>query len=142
MKTRNIVLSLAAIVVLALSFAAAPVPPPAPNVTITVLQPLPDTMTVGQTYDFVVEVTSDTPFISATAMPTYYFPGRYVTAVKGNDRSGAGTSTILTITFEAKGSTSQGNAAGNPAPVSIVVGARFQGGAVVSQQFDYYVTVP
>lgn len=142
MKNKNIIISITALFVLVVSFAAAPPPPPAPNVTFTVLQPLPATMTVGQSYDFVVEVTSDTPYTSVTAMPTYFFPGRYVTAVQGNDRAGAGTSAILTITFVAKGSTSAGQAGGVPAPVSIVVGARFKGGVVVSQQFDYNITVP
>jgi hypothetical protein len=141
MKNRSIALTLTAIIVLAFSIAAAPTPPPAPNVTFTVLSPLPDTMTVGQSYDFVVEVTSDTPYTSVTAMPTFFFPGRYVTA-QGHDRSGAGTSAILTVTFVAKGSTSAGQAGGVPAPVSIVVGARFQGGVIVSQQFDYYISVP
>jgi hypothetical protein len=140
MKLRLTALLLAAIILLSVSVAAAPTPPPAPNVAFTVLSPLPDTMIVGQSYDFVVEATSDTPYISVTAMPTYYFPGRYVTA-QGNDRAGAGTSAILAITFTAKGPTSEGNAGGAPAPVSIVVGARFKGGVIVSQQYDYYIIV-
>ena len=142
MKKVSLVFVLVLALILTLfGVAAAPPPPPAPNVTFTVLQPLPDTMTVGQTYAFIIEVTSDTPVTSVTAMPTYFFPGRYVTAVKGNDRAGAGTSAILTITFQAKDPSSEGNAGGAPAPVSIIVGARFKGGVVVPQQYDYYITV-
>jgi len=141
MKLRIVPVLILAFAIMLSSFAAAPTPPPAPNVTFTVLSPLPDTMNVGESYDFVVEVTSDTTYTSVTAMPTYFFPGRYVTA-RGNDRAGAGTSAVLTVTFTAKGSTNEGQANGTPAPVSIVVGARFQGGVVVSQQFDYYITVP
>lgn len=130
---------LMAVVILVVSLAAAPAPPPAPNVTFTVVQPLPATMTIGESYDFVVQVTSDTPFISVIAMPTYFFPGRYVTA-QTPERSGAGTSAALTVTFTAKDSTA--SLPNGVAPVSIVLGARFKGGAVASQRFDYNVSVP
>ena len=118
--------------------AAAPPPPPAPNVTFAVITPLPDTMVVGQTYDFVVEITSDTPFILASAMPDMYFPGRYVTA-HGVSRSGVGTSAILTVTWTAQASTASLPA--GVAPIAVVAGLRFQGGVVVSQRFDYNVSV-
>ena len=52
----------------------------APTVTFNVLTPLPATMTAGQTYDFVIEVTSDTEYISVMAQPSEFYPGRYVTA--------------------------------------------------------------
>jgi len=139
MKTRFATLTFLVTILALVTVAAAPTPPPAPDITFTVLTPLPDTMTLGQTYSFVVQVTSDTPFISAMALPDMYYPGRYVVA-HGTSRSGAGTSAILTITWTAKDST-----AGLPdgvAPVAVVAGVRFQGGLVVSQRFDYNVSVP
>ena len=128
-----------ALVLILVTVAAAPTPPPAPNVTFTVITPLPDTMTVGQSYDFVVQITSDTPFISATAMPDMFFPGRYVTA-HGASRSGAGTSATLIVTWTAKASTT--GLPGGVAPLAIVAGLRFQGGVVVAQRYDYNVSVP
>ena len=127
-----------AFVLALVTIAAAPVPPPAPNVTFTVITPLPATMVAGQTYDFVVQITSDSPFISASAMPDMFFPGRYVVA-RGVSRSGAGTSTTLTVTWTAKASTA--GLPGGVAPVAVVAGLRFQGGVVVGQRFDYNVSV-
>ncbi len=128
-----------ALVLILVTVAAAPTPPPAPNVTFTVVSPLPETMVIGQTYNFVVEITSDRPFTSASAMPDMYFPGRYVVA-RGVSRSGAGTTATLTVTWTAKASTA--NLPGSVAPVAVVAGVRFPGGAVVSQRFDYNVSVP
>ncbi len=139
MKTKFAALAFLAVVLVLVTVAAAPAPPPAPNVTFTVLTPLPETMTVGQTYDFVVQVTSDTPFISATAMPDMYYPGRYV-AAHGASRSGADTSATLTVMWTAKDSTVE--LPGGVAPVAVVAGVRFQGGVVVSQRFDTNVSVP
>ena len=139
MKTKFAALAFLAVVLVLATVAAAPTPPPAPNVTFTVLTPLPETMTVGQTYDFVVQVTSDTPFISATALPDMYYPGRYV-AAHGASRSGAGTSATLTVTWTAKDSTA--GLPGGVAPVAVVAGVRFQGGVVVAQRFDTNVSVP
>lgn len=132
---RSIFLAFVLVIVTA---AAAPPPPPAPSVTFNVITPLPTTMVAGQTYAFVVEITSDTPFISASAMPDMYYPGRYVVA-RGVSRSGAGTSAMLTVTWTAKASTA--GLPGNVAPVAVVAGVRFQGGIVVAQRFDYNVTV-
>ena len=139
MKTKFAAFAFLAVVLVLATVAAAPAPPPAPNVTFTVLTPLPETMTAGQTYDFVVQVTSDTPFISATALPDMYYPGRYV-AAHGASRSGADTSATLTVTWTAKDSTA--GLPGGVAPVAVVAGVRFQGGVVVSQRFDYNVSVP
>ncbi len=139
MKIRFAAFAFLATILALVTVAAAPTPPPAPNVTFNVLTPLPTTMTVGQTYSFVVEITSDTPFISATALPDMYYPGRYVVA-RGASRSGAGTSATLTVTWTAKDSTA--GLPGGVAPVAVVAGVRFQGGLVVSQRFDYNVSVP
>lgn len=138
MKSKMIRLMLVALVVLTVNVAAAPVPP-TPNVTFTILTPLPTAMALGQTYDFVVLITSDTPFVSAMAMPDMYYPGRYVVA-HGVSRSSAATSVTLTVTWTAKDSTA--GLPGGIAPVAIVAGLRFQGGLTVAQRFDYNVSVP
>lgn len=134
---QSAIMLLVSSILLATSVAAAPVPQQ-PNVTFTLLQGLPATMQVGETYTVTVEVTSDTPFLFSAALPAEYFPGRYVTARQG-DHSRAGTSATLSVTFTAKGST-----AGLPegvAPVSVTAGAHFQGGYVAAQQFDFSVAV-
>ena len=139
MKIKFAVFAFLAVALALATIAAAPTPPPTPNVTFTVLTPLPTTMTVGQSYDFVVQVTSDTEFLSATAMPDMYYPGRYVVA-SGTSRTGAGTTAILTVTFTAKASTA--GLPGGVAPVAVVVGPRFKGGVAVPQRFDFNVSVP
>ena len=138
MKTRTIGITLIVLCVLLVSVAAAPVPPPAPTVTFTVLMPLPETMTVGQSYDFVVQVTSDIEFLAVMAMPDLYYPGRYVVS-HGASRTGAGTTATLTVTFTAKASTA--GLPGGVAPVAVVVGPRFKGGVVIPQRYDYNVNV-
>lgn len=113
---------------------------PVPNVEFTVLQELPVTMNVGDEYTVSVLVESDQPFISASAMPSFYYPGKGVVAVQGGDRSGNGTSAILDVTFKAKSATAKME--GGVAPVYVVVGARYGGGYVATDEFVFYVTVP
>jgi hypothetical protein len=113
---------------------------PVPNVTITLVSGLPSTMKVGDTATVVVQVTSDQEFNFAQMLPDHYYPGRGVVAVQGGDHAGSGTTTTLEITFKAKGSTA--NFQDGVAPVSVVAGARYQGGYVVSQRFDFFVAVP
>jgi hypothetical protein len=134
----KIVIMLLSIVLLATSVAAGPVPQQ-PNVTFTLAQGLPYTMQVGESYTVIVEVTSDTPFIFSGALPTAYYPGRYIVAARG-DHSGSGTSATLSVTFTAKGSTSE--LPDGVAPVAVVAGARFKGGFTASQRFDFFVAVP
>jgi hypothetical protein len=112
---------------------------PMPNVTFTLVSGLPATMNVGETATVVVQVTSDQAFNYAQMLPTFYFPGRGVVAVQGGDHVGSGASALLKITFVAKGSTAK---FGGAVPVSVVAGARYRGGYVASQQFDFHVTVP
>ncbi len=128
---------LLSLVLLVTSVAAGP-GPQQPNVTITLVQGLPATMQVGESYTVVLDVTSDTPFLFSAALPSAFFPGRYVVAAQG-DHSGAGTTARLSVTFTAKESTSQ--LPDGVAPVSVVVGSHFKGGAVVSQRFDFLVAV-
>jgi len=120
---------------LILSTAAAPTP----NVTFTLVSGLPSTMNVGDTATVVVQITSDQEFNYAQMLPTFFFPGRGVVAVQGGDHVGSGKTATLEIIFEAKGSTAD---FGGAVPVSVVAGARYRGGYVASQRFDFNVTVP
>lgn len=133
------VMMLLSIVLLATSVAAGPAPQQ-PNVTFTLVQGLPATMQVGESYTVVIEVASDAPFIFSAALPTAFFPGRYVVGAQG-DHSKSGKTATLSVTFTAKESTAQ-IPNGGIAPVSVVAGAHFQGGYVTTQQFDFFVAVP
>ena len=115
--------------------AAAPLP------TFILVKGLPTTMNVGETYTVIVQVDSDQQaFISAQALPSFQFPGKGVVAVQGGDRSGAGTSATLEVTFQAKSSTSK--MPEGFAPVFVVVGVRYGGGYVAVQEYEFDVTVP
>jgi hypothetical protein len=114
--------------------AAAPLP------TITVEDGLPPIMHVGETHVVVVHVESPDPFISATAMPSFQFPGKGVVAVQGGDRVGSDISATLRVTFKAKSSTADFPTEG-AAPVHVVVGVRYGGGYIVVQDFVFNVTV-
>jgi hypothetical protein len=111
---------------------------PMPTTTFTLVSGLPEVMNVGESYTVVVRVDSNQPFIFAQALPTAYFPGRGVVGNKG-DHAPGGTSALLEVTFTAKGSTAK---FGGAVPVSVVAGARYQGGVTVSQRFDFFVSVP
>jgi hypothetical protein len=136
--SRYAIASLLSIVLMSTMVAAGPFPPQ-PDVTFTLIQGLPDTMQVGESYTVEILVTSDTPFIFSAALPSAYYPGRYVVAAQG-DHSRAGTTATLYVTFTAKGSTS--GLPNGVAPVSAIAGAHFKGGYVASQGFDFLVQVP
>ena len=114
--------------------AAAPLP------TIVVVDGLPPTMHVGETHVVVVQVESIEQFISATALPSFQFPGKGVVAVQGGDRVGRDVSATLEVTFKAKSSTAE-FPTGGAAPVHVVVGVRYGGGYVVVEDFVFQVTV-
>jgi len=113
---------------------------PIPNTTFTLVQGLPETMIVGETYTVIVQVDSDQPFISAQAMPSFYYPGKGVVAVQGGDRAGRGTSATLEITYKAKSPTAR--MTDGVAPVYFVVGVRYGGGYVAMQEYLFNVAVP
>ena len=113
---------------------------PLPTATITVVDGLPSTMHVGETHVVVVQVESTDPFISATALPSFQFPGKGVVAVQGGDRAGSDMSATLEVTFKAKSSTAEFPTDG-AAPVHVVVGVRYGGGYVVVEDFVFLVTV-
>jgi hypothetical protein len=113
----------------------------APDVHFKLVQGLPKTMTLGETATVIVEVTSDTPFLYAQALPSEYYPGRGVTAAVGDHVNG-GQTAQLEVTFTAKDPTDDFANAPGYAPVSVVAGVRFAGSYVVSQRYDFIVTVP
>lgn len=130
------VLGLALITVILLTAAA-----PVPNTTFTLVQgPPPATMNIGQVYTVVVQVDSDQEFISATALPSFQYPGKGVIALQGGDRAGRGISATLAITFKAKSPTDRME--NGVAPIHMVVGVRYGGGYVAVQDFVFYVRVP
>jgi hypothetical protein len=98
-------------------------------------------MNVGETLTVRIKVDSDQEFISAQALPSFQFAGKGVVAVQGGDRVGRGTSATLEITFKAKSST-VGFPDGGVAPVYVVVGVRYPGGFVATQEYLFNVTVP
>ena len=113
---------------------------PTPETTFTLLQGLPETMNVGDSYTVIVQVESDQEFISAQALPSFYYPGKGVVAVQGGDRTGRGTSATLEVTFQAKSPTARMQ--DGVAPVHVVVGVRYPGGYVAVQDYLFYVRVP
>lgn len=114
---------------------------PTPVVNFTLVQGLPDTMQLGETATVIVDVSSDTPFLFAQALPAEYYPGRGVTAAVG-DRVNGGQTARLEVTFTAKNPTNDFANASGSAPVWVVAGVRFPGGYIATQRFDFDVTVP
>ena len=137
----KITLVLVLVLVSSLITAAAPLP----VTTFTLVQGLPPTMNVGETFNVVVEVESHgdvpLPFIFAQALPAMQFPGRGVVGAVG-DHVGQGTKATLEVTFTAKESTNDFPNSPGYSPVSVTVGVRYPGGYVVAQRFDFVVTVP
>jgi len=124
------------ILIMALLTAAAPMP----NTTFTLVQGLPETMNVGETYTVIVQVDSDQQFISAQALPSFQYAGKGVVAVQGGSRVGGDTSATLSVTFKAKSPTAR--MPGGAVPVYVVVGVRYGGGYVAVQEYIFNVTVP
>jgi hypothetical protein len=139
MKKLLHIVALALLGTLVLVSTAAAVRNPRSPATFTLVQGLPATMQVGQSYTVTVEVTATERFKLAMALPDDQFPGKGVVA-RGGDRAGAGTSATLDITFTAKSSTAA--LPGGKDQVAVVAGVRYPGGQTVSQRFDFSVTVP
>jgi len=114
---------------------------PTPVTTFTLVQGLPSTMNVGETYTVIVQVESDLEFNTVQALPSFMFPGKGVVAVQGGDHAGRGTFATLEVTFQAKSSTAN-FPGGGVAPVHVVVGVRYAGGFVAVQDYLFNVTVP
>ena len=132
----SIFLALALILTVAGTVVAAP----SPVTTFTLIQGLPSTMNIGETYTVIVQVESDVEFNGVQALPSFMFPGKGVIAVQGGDHAGRGTFATLEVTFQARSSTA--TLPGGAAPVHVVVGARYAGGVVAVQDYLVNVTVP
>jgi len=133
----SVILTLVLVLTMVNTAAAAPLP----VTTFTLVQGLPSTMNVGETYTVIVQVESDLEFNGVQALPSFMFPGKGVVAVQGGDHAGRGTSAVLEVTFQAKSSTAN-FPGGGVAPVHVVVGARYAGGFVAVQDYLFNVTVP
>jgi hypothetical protein len=149
MKKFFSVLALSVLIVTMLTAAA-----PTPNTSFELMEPeelqvLNDpeaptptiTMNVGETITVRIKVDSDQECISAQALPSFQFAGKGVVAVQGGDRAGRDTSATLEITFKAKNSTAA-FPGGGVAPVHVVVGVRYPGGYVATQEYLFNVAVP
>ena len=102
---------------------------------------LPATMNVGEEATVTIHVDSpDQAFISVTGLPAFQYAGKGVVAVQGGDRAGQGTEATLNLVFKAKSTTERME--NNQAVVRVVVGARYGGGYVVTEERIYYVTIP
>lgn len=132
------ILSILCLTIILASFLTAAAP--LPNTTFTLVQGLPATMNIGDTYTVIVQVESDQEFIYAQALPSFYYPGRGVVAVLGGDHSGSGTTATLEITYTAKTSTAKFQ--NGVAPVHFIAGVRYPGGYVAVQDYLFNVTVP
>jgi hypothetical protein len=153
MKHRWLVLALLAIaLVLAVSSAAAE---PAPNVTFRLDNPPPANdpleLAVGESHTFYIEVSSDQPFTLAMAMTDAYYPGRGV-FWHGVDVVVRDDFALLELTITGKSPTSELAAVCDwpqpgdcwpegVVPLAIAAGARFAGGATVSEIFPFSVVV-
>ena len=112
---------------------------PMPNTTFTLVQGLPATMKVGETYKVIVDVNSDQEFTSIQALPSFQFPGKGIVAVQGGDRTVSGTSARLELTFKAKSPTAK--MPEGVAPVYVVLGVRYGGGYVAVQEYLFNIAV-
>lgn len=110
-----------------------------PEVTFTLVQGLPETMKVGETYTVEVLVESTVPFNSVQAMPDPQYPGKGIVPVKGGDHAGPGTSATVEVTFTAKSAPDR--LPGGKDVMAVVVGVRYKGGVVVGQVFPFEVTI-
>jgi len=115
---------------------------PTPTVTFELVQGLPSTMNVGETYTAIVKVTSDTEYNWVAARPSFQYAGKGVVAAQGNggEREGVGTEALLEVSYTAKSETSR--MPNGEDIVYLVAGARFKNGYVASEQFQFNVTVP
>ena len=148
LKQRKLIqLSVLSALVLTIAVAAFALPGralAATSPTITLLNAPEDgviVLAVGETYTFDIEVSSDTQFMSATATNSQYYPGRGI-SFHGTDMIRQDTSGVLHLTMTGKEpSDGAANVVDGVLPVSIVVGIRYPGGQLVTQQFDLSVIV-
>lgn len=122
-----------------------------PGVTIRLLNRLPPTLALDESYTIDILVRSEEPFRLAMAMVDAYYPGRGVYSA-GPDHASWTTEAVLHQTLTGKRSTADLPAVtdwpatedwpAGVAPLALVVGVRQADGTVVSEQFVWAVTVP
>lgn len=113
----------------------------APTPTITFLNPPPNgvlELGVGQSYTFQVQVVSDQPFVVAQLGLTQYYPGRTIFS-DGIQIAHQGNNALLQLTVTGKASSAQ--FPDGQAPVTLMVGVRYQGGIVVAQSYPFFIVV-
>ena len=152
MKKVLVATSLMILTLLLMSIPAAGADGPSVRITpLNIPKNKPLELAVGESYTFDILVESDQPFALAMTLLDEYYPGRSV--FSQNDRATNSTSALLQVTVTGKQSTAGLWAVCDwpepgtcwpegVAPVSIVVGVRFAGGGVVSQQYPFAIQIP
>ncbi len=122
----------------------------APTVTFTLLTPLPTELAVGEAAVICVRVESSEPFAMAIALSDAYYPGRGV-LFDGSAAQPRATSADLCLDITGRESTTDLPAVqdwpgdqdwpAGVAPLAVRVGARFTGGAVISESYLFSVAV-
>lgn len=128
-------------ILLFLFLVVAVAPTQAASSTIVLTNPPPNgvlELAVGESYTFVVDVTSDEEFIWARALRDIQFPGRGI-YFNDSDIVQHDTSATLYMTVTGKNPTDDLPNGMNQA--SVVVGVRYQGGELVYEYFDFGVVV-
>jgi hypothetical protein len=95
-------------------------------------------LSVGKSYTFDIEITSDETFLLAMAMGDEYYPGRGI-FYSGIDTAQHATCALLHLTVTGKKPTDflpEG-----VCPIAVVAGVRFPGGVVFSERFEMNVLV-
>ncbi len=110
------------------------------------------TLAVGESHTFEITVESDEAFAIAQALQNAYYPGRGLNWRSSGVVTNA-THASLYLTATAKSSTADLPAVCDwpepglcwhpgTAPISIVAGARYKGGQLLSEQFNFGIIVP
>jgi hypothetical protein len=97
-------------------------------------------LNVGQSYTLEVQIQSDQPFLHAQMAIGQFFPGRNIFA-DGMVVAHRGTQATLLLTVRGKAPTTNLPGGATVAPETIVVGVRYPGGMVVSQEFQFGIIV-
>jgi len=129
---------------------------PGPTITIELLNP-PENglleLAVGESHTFDILITSDQPFVSATAKVDIFYPGKGVFWHAGTDSVSQSNTALLHLTVIGKKSTADLPAVSDwpspgiswpagVAPQQILAGARFKGGLVSANAFAFAIRVP
>ncbi len=112
-----------------------------PTPTITFLNPPPGgvlELGVGESYTFHFQVASDQPFIHAQLGLIPNYPGKTIFS-EGIQLAHQGTQASLDLTVTGKAVVDR--IPDGQAPVTLVVGVRYQGGVIVAQSYEFVIVV-